>query len=111
MIVRPEDILKYKNPDPRCEFIFTVHPCGYCWGFAIAADRGEKYDCAGSGCEFWNPHHGESYEQNKVEIIDAKYKDTCDCCRAQEGNYYCLLHGILVKNMNVKRCKDWEQKR
>lgn len=35
---------------------------------------------------------------------------SCDNCNAQEGRHYCLLHGVQVKNMDIKRCKDFEEK-
>ena len=36
-----------------------------------------------------------------------KFK-SCDTCQCQEDRHYCLLHSILLKNMDTKRCKDWE---
>ena len=38
----------------------------------------------------------------------ASWLDSCDWCDCQEGRHYCLLHGIVVKNMDVTRCPNWE---
>jgi hypothetical protein len=34
---------------------------------------------------------------------------SCDTCELQEGNHYCLLHSEQVKNMDIVKCKDWEE--
>ena len=35
----------------------------------------------------------------------------CDNCDSQEeGGHYCLLHGKVMKNMNITVCPDWEEK-
>ena len=34
---------------------------------------------------------------------------TCDQCRHQEGRQ-CLLLGITIKNMDTKRCREWEHR-
>lgn len=36
---------------------------------------------------------------------------SCDECEYQEWGHYCLLHSKMMKNMNIKRCKDWEEKK
>ncbi len=35
---------------------------------------------------------------------------SCDFCRHQEGKHYCLLHDMIVKNMDIFRCEDWCEK-
>lgn len=35
----------------------------------------------------------------------------CDNCIYQEGNHYCLLHSVSVKNMDIVACKDFEEKK
>ena len=34
----------------------------------------------------------------------------CDNCKSQEAlsRHYCLLHSVSCRDMDVKRCKDWE---
>ena len=40
-----------------------------------------------------------------------KYSDSCDFCTFQEsGGHYCLLFGIIIKNMDIKTCADWTNK-
>ena len=47
----------------------------------------------------------------KTRIFYTKhYIKSCDFCAAQEGRHYCLLLGAPVKNMDVKRCKNWADK-
>ncbi len=35
---------------------------------------------------------------------------TCDDCRYQEGRHYCLLLSFSMKNMDLKRCREWKAK-
>jgi len=47
---------------------------------------------------------GNDVETTKVKNL----YDSCDFCESQdESKHYCLLHGEIMKNMNIKRCKDW----
>ena len=34
--------------------------------------------------------------------------NSCDWC-ASCFDHYCLLHGRHMKNMNIKRCRDWKE--
>lgn len=34
---------------------------------------------------------------------------TCDNCDSQEGHHYCLLHGKIMKNMDINCCPDWTE--
>lgn len=34
---------------------------------------------------------------------------SCDLCAYAEP-HYCLLHGRSMKNMDIKRCRDWNSK-
>ena len=52
--------LKYKNPDPRCNYPFTDDPMGYCWAFAHYVDGTAGFEdietiCSNGSCECWNP--------------------------------------------------------
>lgn len=38
------------------------------------------------------------------------WEATCDGCKAQEGSHYCLLHSVLIKNMDIMTCDDIELK-
>lgn len=40
-LARLARLKRYKNRDPRCRFPFTLHPLGYCWGFASYIDYKE----------------------------------------------------------------------
>lgn len=51
-----EQLLKYKNPDPRCEYPFTPDAAGYCWSYAHHVDGTKGYKhmkrkCL--HCEMW----------------------------------------------------------
>lgn len=35
---------------------------------------------------------------------------TCDKCNSQEDRHYCLLHSCVIKNMDIRVCKDFEEK-
>lgn len=57
--------MKKKNPYAKyqkkkyCRYPFTPEPLGYCWGYAIAIDKGETLDKIHFGCKdceyFINP--------------------------------------------------------
>ena len=34
------------------------------------------------------------------------WERTCDTCDSQEDSHYCLLHSVMVKNMDIMRCDD-----
>jgi len=36
--------------------------------------------------------------------------NSCDNCFYQEGRHYCLLNARTMKNMDIKRCRDWKQR-
>jgi hypothetical protein len=34
---------------------------------------------------------------------------SCDWCQHQDaGRHYCNLHSIVIKNMDIKRCDDFQ---
>jgi len=41
------------------------------------------------------------------KLTKATLTKSCDTCESQEGRHYCLLHGVMVKNMDMKRCDFW----
>ena len=44
------------------------------------------------------------------KISREEEKGVCDNCDCQEGRHYCLLHGKVIKNMDISTCPDWEEK-
>lgn len=44
-----------------------------------------------------------------MKILKASKYKCCDLCAFQESAHYCKLHSILIKNMDLKRCKDFKQ--
>lgn len=46
-------------------------------------------------------------EEPDVEMTD-NWFTSCDYCNNRGDNHYCNLHNKQIKNMNIKRCKDWE---
>ena len=45
-----------------------------------------------------------------VRFKSVPFLESCEFCISQEGKHYCLLHSIQVKNMDTKRCKDFQHK-
>jgi hypothetical protein len=39
--------------------------------------------------------------------IEYDIEQVCDTCDSQEGRHYCLLHGKVMKNMDISKCNDW----
>lgn len=35
---------------------------------------------------------------------------SCDHCAYQEGRHYCLLHGVQVRDMDLRHCSEWASK-
>ena len=54
-------------------------------------------------------HHRRGGNMDYPKLIKATRTKSCDTCESQEGRHYCLLHGVQVKNMNIKRCIFWSQ--
>jgi hypothetical protein len=46
-----------------------------------------------------------------VSIEPHEGEGSCDTCSSQEGRHYCLLHGMIVKNMDIVKCCDWKERR
>jgi hypothetical protein len=44
------------------------------------------------------------------KLTKATLTKSCDTCESQEeGRHYCLLHGVVIKNMDIKRCEFWSR--
>lgn len=58
----------------------------------------------------------ERAEQERIAaergaVVDRKpWAPSCDDCVSQNGGHYCLMHSRPMKNMNLYRCGDWQQK-
>jgi len=52
-----ESLANYENKDPRCVYPFTLHPLGYCWGYATNVDKNktktEHDEFCSAGCDMW----------------------------------------------------------
>ncbi len=46
-----------------------------------------------------------------VRVRPAKWEESCDQCRHQEGRHYCLFHATVLKNMDTIRCDEWQERR
>lgn len=55
------------------------------------------------------PGEGEPKKTGEeVEFFHSCRQKSCDHCVSQEeGRHYCLLHGVAVKNMDIKCCAAW----
>ena len=52
---------------------------------------------------------GGKYEDMILRRIKEDEKP-CDDCDSQEGHHYCLLRGMVVKNMDIMTCDDFKEK-
>jgi hypothetical protein len=37
-------------------------------------------------------------------------EECCDTCDCQDGRHYCMLHGIFLKNMDLKVCVAYTER-
>lgn len=38
------------------------------------------------------------------------WETSCDYCKFQEGRHYCILHSTHIKNMDMLKCVEWENR-
>ncbi len=52
----------------------------------------------------------DSEHMVRPRLTEAKWVNSCDTCRHQEGRHYCLMHSITMKNMDTIRCADHQDR-
>ena len=56
--------------------------------------------------DFWRFYFGDEIALK----IAGDYTYSCDCCENQEFRHYCLLRGVVIKNMDISTCKYFTTK-